>query len=150
MIGLVSDTHGLLRPALATALAGCDLILHAGDVGDMAILDTLREVAPVRAIRGNVDTGAWAAALPDTATVEAAGVRIHVLHDLARLDFDPAAAGVHVVLSGHSHRPGQRRENGVLYVNPGSAGPRRFKLPVSVARLTVGPGELGVEFEEIG
>lgn len=151
MIGLVSDTHGLLRPGVAAAFAGCDLILHAGDVGDPAILDALGRVAPVRAIRGNVDTGPWAAALGETARVEvAAGMSAYVLHDLAQLGFDPAAAGIRVVLSGHSHRPGQSWRDGVLYVNPGSAGPRRFRLPVTVARLLVEAGRGSVEFEDVG
>ena len=146
----MSDTHGLLRPEVATAFAGCDLILHAGDVGDPAILDALGRVAPVRAIRGNVDTGPWAAALAETARVEvAAGMFVHMLHDLADLDLDPAASGIHVVLSGHSHRPGHHCRDGVLYVNPGSAGPRRFRLPVTVARLLVDEGRLAVEFEDL-
>ena len=150
VVGLVSDTHGLLRPAVPEALAGCDLILHAGDVGDPAIIDELGRLAPVRAIRGNVDTGGWAAALPDTAVVEVAGgTVVYMLHDVARLDIDPAAAGFQVVLCGHSHKPGHRRRDGVLYVNPGSAGPRRFGLPVSVARLLVDEGRLSVEFGEL-
>lgn len=128
---MISDTHGLLRPQAIDALAGSDLILHAGDVGDPAILDALRRIAPVTAVRGNIDTGEWANALPDTALVQG----IYVLHNLRELDVDPAAAGYRAVLSGHSHKPGSYRKNGVLYINPGIAGPRRFRLPITLARL---------------
>ena len=130
-IGLISDTHGLLRPRALDALAGSDLILHAGDVGAPAILDALGRIAPVTAVRGNIDQGDWALALPPTAVV--AG--IYMLHNLRDLDLDPAAAGYRAVVSGHSHKPRSYRQNGVLYVNPGSAGPRRFRLPVTLARL---------------
>ena len=134
-IGIISDTHGLLRPEAGRALAGCDAIIHAGDIGKPAVLDGLREMASLTAIRGNVDT--WAEALPDTETVEFGGRRIYVIHDLKELDFDPAEAGYDVVISGHSHKPGQYRKDGVLYLNPGSAGPRRFRLPVALARLVI-------------
>ena len=137
-IGLISDTHGLLREEAARALAGSELILHAGDVGKAEILEKLRTIAPVVAVRGNIDTGAWAAALPMSATVEAGGGRIYVLHDMHQLDFDPAEAGYGMVISGHSHRPGRTEKGGVVYVNPGSAGPRRFRLPITVARLEAG------------
>jgi putative phosphoesterase len=136
-LGLISDTHGLLRPEALAALRGSELILHAGDVGDPRILQQLRGIAPVVAIRGNVDTETWADALPETAVVCAAGVNIYMLHDVHRLDLAPHAAEFGVVLSGHSHKPGQELRNGVLYINPGSAGPRRFQLPITVARLSL-------------
>jgi len=135
ILGLISDTHGLLRPEALAALQGSDLIIHAGDIGDPAILDSLRAIAPVTAVRGNIDKGDWASRLPETAIVEAAGARIYVLHDIHQLELDPAAAGFQIVVSGHSHKPGQSERAGVLYLNPGSAGPRRFRLPVTVARL---------------
>jgi putative phosphoesterase len=146
VVGLISDTHGLLRPEAVRALVGSDLIIHAGDVGGPEILDALRTVAPVVAVRGNVDTGAWASALPATAVAEAGGTLIYVLHDLNELDLDPAAAGFGVVVSGHSHQPARAERGGVLFVNPGSAGRRRFKLPVTVARLDLGRTPWGVEF----
>ena len=131
-IGLISDTHGLLRPEAVEALRGSSLILHAGDVGKPEILEELRKIAPVVAVRGNVDKGDW---LPETAVVETEHGLIYVLHDLKELEIDPAAKGYRMVLSGHSHKPGSEERGGVLYVNPGSAGPRRFRLPVTVARL---------------
>lgn len=146
IVGLISDTHGLLRPEALAALAGSDAVVHAGDVGDPAILAALAAVAPVTAVRGNVDRGAWASALPETAVLEAGGVTLYVLHDVEQLDLDPAAAGFAVVVFGHSHRPGFEIRKGVLYVNPGSAGPRRFTLPVTVGRLTI-PGREGVAVE---
>lgn len=150
IVGLVSDTHGTLRPAVLAALAGSDLILHAGDIGDPGIVAALARLAPVTAIRGNVDRGDWAAAFPATGLVEVApGVRVYMLHDVAALDLDPAAAGFAVVLAGHSHKPGFRWKDGVLYVNPGSAGPRRFSLPVTVGRLRVGQSGLSVEIVEL-
>ena len=135
VVGLISDTHGLLRPEALSALSGSDLILHAGDVGKPEILDALRAVAPVVAVRGNVDTAGWAAALPETAVAEIGSTLIYVLHDINQLDLDPAAAGFGVVVFGHSHQPSRVEKSGVLYINPGSAGPRRFKLPITVARL---------------
>jgi uncharacterized protein len=144
--GLISDTHGLLRPEAVRALAGVDLIIHAGDVGAPEILDALRAVAPVTAVRGNVDTGAWASALPADAVAEVGGTLIYVLHDLNELDLDPAVAGFGVVVSGHSHKPRSSERSGVLFVNPGSAGRRRFKLPVTVARLDLGSKPWSVEF----
>jgi uncharacterized protein len=148
-IGLISDTHGLLRPQALEALRGSELILHAGDVGKSEILKALRELAPVIAVRGNVDTSEWARALPETAVAEAGNVLIYILHDVHALDLNPAAAGFHVVVSGHSHQPGKSERDGVLYVNPGSAGPRRFQLPVTVARLNLGCMPFGVEFVEL-
>lgn len=136
-IGVIADTHGLLRPEAVTALRGSELIIHAGDVGNPAILDKLRALAPVTAIRGNVDRGAWAKALPDTEVVEVAGYLIYVLHDFHDLSLDPAASGFDAVITAHSHRPRVEERNGVLYLNPGSAGPRRFSLPVSLARLRI-------------
>ncbi|MEP7364372.1 MAG: metallophosphoesterase family protein [Acidobacteriota bacterium] len=135
LIGLISDTHGLLRSEAIAALRDCDLILHAGDIGAPEIIDQLRAIAPVHAIRGNVDTGSWAAAFPETMLVETAAALIYMLHDVNQLALDPAAAGAQIVLSGHSHKPSRTERNGVLYLNPGSAGPRRFNLPVTVARL---------------
>ena len=139
-VGLISDTHGLLRPEALAALRGVDHILHAGDIGAAAVLDGLRAVAPITAIRGNNDAAAWAAAIPETELVELGGAWIYLVHDLGDLDIDPAAAGVDVVLCGHSHKPAIFEEEGVLYVNPGSAGPRRFSLPIAVADLMIDAG----------
>ena len=135
MIGVISDTHGLLRPEALAALRGSSHILHAGDVGDIDILDALKQIAPVTAIRGNIDTDGPAAQLPATEVVELEGRLIYLLHSLADLDLKPEAAGMSVVISGHSHRPKVETRNGVLYLNPGSAGPRRFSLPITVAHL---------------
>lgn len=134
-IGIISDTHGLLRPQALAALQGSDLIIHAGDVGDPKILEALRTVAPVFAVRGNVDTEPWARSLPETEVIETELATFYVLHDLHALDLDPAAAGFHIVVTGHSHKPANTERDGVLFLNPGSAGPRRFDLPVTVARL---------------
>lgn len=136
-LGIISDTHGLLRPEAVEALRGVDLIVHAGDVGGPEILTQLKTVAPVFAVRGNVDTQAWAQELPMTAMVEANGASFYVLHNLRELDLKPEAAGVKGVVSGHTHQPGQFEREGVLYLNPGSAGPRRFHLPVTLAILEV-------------
>ena len=149
IIGLISDTHGLLRPEALTALEGSDLIIHAGDVGNPGIVEKLRAVAPVVAVRGNVDKGIWAAQLPMTAVVEAHSALIYVLHDLQQLDLDPAGAGFGLVVSGHSHHPGQTERGGVMYLNPGSAGPRRFRLPVTVARLDLRRSPWNVEFIDL-
>jgi len=142
LIGVISDTHGLLRPEALEALRGSRHIIHAGDVGAPEILDQLAVIAPVTAVRGNVDKGAWAGKLQDAEVVEISGFSIYVLHDLARLDLKPKAAGFEVVVSGHSHVPMQEKRDGVLYFNPGSAGPRRFKLPVSVGKLIVERGRV--------
>ena len=136
-LGIISDTHGLMRPEAVNALAGVTLIIHAGDIGTPEVLDALRAIAPVVAIRGNNDKGNWAQALSETEVVEVGGVALYVLHDVNALDLDPVAAGFHAVISGHSHRPGMAKRQGVLFLNPGSAGPRRFSLPVSVARLSI-------------
>jgi putative phosphoesterase len=135
--GVISDTHGLLRPEALAALAGVDHILHAGDVGDAQILDALRKIAPVTAIRGNIDGSGPCAALPATDLVELGGTAFYLLHDLKKLDLDPVAAGISVVVSGHSHKPAIESRRGVLYLNPGSAGPRRFSLPITVAVVTL-------------
>ena len=137
IIGVISDTHGLLRPEAVEALRGVELILHAGDVGSPEVLDSLKGIAPVVAVRGNNDKGAWAEELPPWEVAEVGVVFIYMIHDVKEIDLSPAAAGFQVVVSGHSHKPSIEERKGVLYVNPGSAGPRRFKLPVSVARLTV-------------
>jgi putative phosphoesterase len=139
-IGVISDTHGLLRPEAVRALRGSDHILHAGDVCGAHVVEELRTIAPVTAVRGNNDHDPWGRELPGTATLELEGVRIHVLHDVS--DLDLAAAGVAVVVSGHSHQPVRVRRGGVLYLNPGSAGPRRFRLPVTVGRLTLRSGRV--------
>ena len=139
----------MLRPQALEALRGSELILHAGDVGKPEILTALREFAQVIAVRGNVDKSEWARALPETAVAEAGRVLIYVLHDVHALDLNPAAAGFHVVVSGHSHQPGKFERDGVLYINPGSAGPRRFHLPVTVARLNLGRAPFEVEFVEL-
>jgi len=145
IVGVISDTHGLLRPQAVEALRGADLILHGGDVGRIEVLDQLRAIAPTTAVRGNVDTAIWATALRLTEVVAAGGLQFYMLHDRAALDLDPAAAGFAAVVSGHTHRPGAEVRAGVLYLNPGSAGPRRFALPVTVARLTIDGGRLSHE-----
>jgi uncharacterized protein len=136
-VGLISDTHGLLRPQAIAALRGSDFIVHAGDIGDPSVLERLSRLAPVTAVRGNVDRGSWASSLPETAVLEVGRIVVFVLHNLDDLDLDPAAAGFRVVASGHSHQPVSREKDGVLFVNPGSAGPRRFRLPVALGRLYV-------------
>jgi putative phosphoesterase len=147
--GVISDTHGLLRPEAVEALHGSDRILHAGDVGAPEILEALAKIAPVTAVRGNVDTASWARALPETEVVEAGGLLIYMLHDRGQLDLKPEAAGFRVVVYGHSHQPKIEEKNGVLYFNPGSAGPRRFRLPVSVGRLMIGAGKVRAELVEL-
>lgn len=138
-IGLISDTHGLLRPQAVDFLRGCAHIVHAGDICGNDVLVALRAIAPLTAVRGNNDTGLWAEVLPLWSRVQLGGTVLHAVHDLAELDIDPVAAGVQVVVSGHSHRPQVHRRAGVLYVNPGSAGPRRFRLPISAAELWIAP-----------
>jgi putative phosphoesterase len=149
-VGLISDTHGLLRDEAVGALRGCGAIVHAGDIGKLEVLEALRKLAPVTAVRGNVDLKhAWSASLPDCTTVSIAHARIHVLHRLADLELDPVAERVACVVSGHSHRPGIERQGGVLYVNPGSAGPRRFRLPVTLAVLEIRPDEVDARIIEL-
>jgi hypothetical protein len=149
-IGLISDTHGLLRPAALDALRGSDFIVHGGDIGDGGILDRLSTLAPVTAVRGNNDRAEWARSLPDADTLRFGEITLHVLHDLADLAIDPGPAGVDIVVSGHSHRPGIERRSGVLYVNPGSAGPVRFKLPVAVGLLQVSGRAIEARIVELG
>ena len=139
-IGVISDTHGLLRPEALDALQGSDHIVHAGDVGEPEILDQLREIAPVTAVRGNVDRGAWARALPTSEVLEADRTAIYVIHILSELDLKPESAGFAAVIYGHSHMPKLETKKGVIFFNPGSAGPRRFNLPVTVGRLTIERG----------
>jgi uncharacterized protein len=148
-VGLISDTHGLLRDAAIEALRGSQLIIHAGDVGKPEILIRLRQLAPVTAVKGNIDQGAWTLELPTTAIVEAGPAIIYVLHDVHQLDLDPAPAGVQIVVSGHSHKPSRTEQSGVIYVNPGSAGPRRFQLPVTVARLDLSATPWKVTFLDV-
>jgi putative phosphoesterase len=149
LLGVISDTHGLVRPEAVNALEGAGMILHAGDIGTPEVLEALRAIAPVVAVRGNNDTGDWAHALPETEVVEVGGVALYVLHDVKALDLDPVAAGFHAVISGHSHRPAMAHRQGVLFLNPGSAGPRRFKLPVSVARLLIRGGAIDATLVEL-
>jgi putative phosphoesterase len=148
-IGLISDTHGLLRPQALRALEGSDLIIHAGDVGDPEILEALKTLAPVFAVRGNVDTEPWALAIPETEVIETEPATIYVLHDVHALDLDPVAAGFQIVISGHSHKPARTEHGGVLFLNPGSAGPRRFDLPVTVAQLDMSRQPWGVAFIDL-
>jgi putative phosphoesterase len=136
-LGIISDTHGLLRAEAAAFLQGCDRIVHGGDIGNTEVLMRLSTIAPVTAVRGNNDKGAWAEAIPETACFEFGGISVYAIHDLSLLDVDPSAAGVQVVVSGHSHKPAIERRNDIVFVNPGSAGPRRFKLPISVAEILV-------------
>jgi putative phosphoesterase len=149
IVGVISDTHGLLRPEAVAPLRGSDYIIHAGDVGDAEILKRLNAIAPLTAVRGNVDREPWARKLPETQVLEAGGVSIYILHSAADLDLKPEAAGFAAVVSGHSHMPKQEVRNGVLYFNPGSAGPRRFKLPVSVGRLVIQGGKVRGEIMRI-
>ena len=149
IVGLISDTHGLLRPGALELLRGSDAIVHAGDIGDPGIVGELARVAPVTAIRGNIDTAAWAHAFPETAVLKIGGATLYVLHDIAGLGLDPAAEGHRAVICGHSHKPRIWCKNGVLYVNPGSAGRRRFSLPVSVGRLVVRDGAVTAEWLEV-
>jgi uncharacterized protein len=148
-IGLISDTHGLLRPQAISFLRGCDHIVHGGDIGHAEILTQLSALAPLTAVRGNNDAGAWADHVALTEFLQIGEVCIYVLHDIAQLDVDPRGAGVHVVVSGHSHRPSVGRRDGVLYINPGSAGPRRFALPISVAELIVADGAVSARLVEL-
>jgi putative phosphoesterase len=148
-IGVISDTHGLVRPEALRALEGAELIVHAGDIGGPEVLDALRAVAPIVAVRGNNDRGPWASGLPDTEVVETGGHSLYVLHDVKTLDLDPRAAGFAAVIAGHSHQPRIDRRDGVLYLNPGSAGPRRFRLPIAVAWLGVDAAGLEAEIRTL-
>jgi len=149
VVGVISDTHGLVRPEAIEALRGSELIVHAGDIGAPEVLDALRALAPVVAVRGNNDTDEWGRTLSETQVVEVGDVHLYVLHDLHGLDVDPVAAGFRGVISGHSHRPLAEERRGVLYLNPGSAGPRRFNLPIAVARLRVSGSSLSAEIIEL-
>jgi len=148
--GLISDTHGLLRPEAIAFLQGCDLIVHGGDICDPAVLDELAKIAPVTAVRGNNDKGDWAKRLRETEMLQVGAAWVYVVHDLADLDIDPVATGVRVVVSGHSHKPRVEERDGVLYVNPGSAGPRRFKLPISIGELIVDGDEVSARTVQMG
>jgi uncharacterized protein len=149
IIGLISDTHGLLRPEAVELLRGSEHIIHAGDIGALEIVGELEKIAPVTAIRGNVDTQPWARRFAETEVVELGGVFLYVIHDANALDLNPKTAGFAAVISGHSHKPLQQVKDGVLYFNPGSAGPRRFKLPISVGRLVIVDGKVSAEILEI-
>ncbi|MDF3935292.1 metallophosphoesterase family protein [Pseudomonas citronellolis] len=144
-LGVIADTHNLLRPEALDALRGCQRILHLGDIGQPAILDGLRQLAPLDVVRGNNDTAAWAEAIPETLALELGGLRLYLIHDLKQLALDPRAEGFDLVLAGHSHKPSQEVRDGVLYLNPGSAGPRRFKLPIALAILTIADGHVDVD-----
>lgn len=146
LIGIISDTHGLMRAQAVKALRGVELIIHAGDLGGPEVLARLTAIAPVQAVRGNTDKGDWARPLPRNRVVEVGGVQLYVLHNLYELDLNPGAAGLAAVIYGHSHRPHSERKDGVLYLNPGSSGPRRFSLPVTLALLQVTGEALKVEF----
>jgi putative phosphoesterase len=148
-IGVISDTHGLLRPEAVEALLGVDLILHAGDVGSPEVLETLKEIAPVVAVRGNNDKGHWAEDLPQWEVAEVGSISIYMIHDVKEIDLVLEAAGFQVVVSGHSHKPSVKKHKGVMYVNPGSAGPRRFSLPVTIARLKVSGEAVSAEVVEL-
>lgn len=149
-LGLISDTHGLLRDSAVTALRGCELIVHAGDVGKPEILDALGAIAPVVAVRGNIDSGDWASKLPLTAMAQAGRSRLFVIHDVRDLEIDPAAEGFQMVISGHSHKAASEWREGVLYLNPGAAGPRRFRLPVTVATLDLDVTPWTMRLVEVG
>ncbi|MGJ7610584.1 MULTISPECIES: metallophosphoesterase family protein [unclassified Variovorax] len=148
-VGLISDTHGLLRPQAVAALQGCDFIVHGGDIGNAGILDALRAMAPLTVVRGNNDREPWAERIAETERVAFGGVQLYAIHDLAQLDIDPPAAGVRVVVSGHSHKPKIEERGGVLYVNPGSAGPRRFTLPIAVAELLIDGDAISARIVEL-
>jgi uncharacterized protein len=149
VIGLISDTHGLIRPQAIEALQGVELIIHAGDIGKPEVVSVLKDVAPVAAIKGNIDSGAWAKLLPDTKLVKAGGMRLYIIHNVKELECDPVARGFHVVVSGHSHKPSISTRDGVLFVNPGSAGPRRFKLPIAVGKLFIQNKQVNAEIIEL-
>lgn len=148
-LGIISDTHGLLRPEAVDFLQGCDRIVHGGDIGNAEVLRRLSAIATVAAVRGNNDTAAWAQKIPETELFEFNGIRVYAIHDLSLLDIDPSAAGIQVVVSGHSHRPLVENRGGTLFINPGSAGPRRFKLPISVAEIMVGGGVITPRIVEL-
>jgi putative phosphoesterase len=148
-VGIISDTHDLLRPKAIDFLRGSDFIIHAGDICDPTVIEELASIAPVTVVRGNNDVGAWARELKETELIEIGGIFIYVIHDLAQLDIDPIAAEIRVVVSGHSHKPAIEHRNGVVFVNSGSAGPRRFKLPISVAELVIAGGSVSARLVEL-
>jgi putative phosphoesterase len=148
-LGIISDTHGLLRPEAAAFLSGCDRILHGGDIGSAEVLAQLAAIAPTTAVRGNNDKGAWADDIPTTEFFEFGGIYVYAIHDLVELDIDPCAAGIQVVVSGHSHKPQIEKRDGVVFINPGSAGPRRFQLPIAVAELFVQNGAISSRIVEL-
>jgi len=145
-VGVISDTHGILRPEALSALQGSDAIIHAGDVGERTILDQLKGIAPFYAVRGNIDTERWCESLPRTEVVQSQNISIYVLHNLRDLDLNPKTAGFQIVVSGHTHKPDAHWDDGVLYINPGSAGPRRFSLPICLARVDLLKIPWNVEF----
>ena len=149
LVGVISDTHGLIRPEALRALKGADIVIHAGDIGKVEVIEMLQSISPVVAIRGNVDQGEWARPFPETEVVEIEQTLIYVLHDLKTLDLDPAKSGFGAVISGHSHNPWITHHNGVMFLNPGSAGPRRFRLPVAVARLQINGSSIDPEIVEL-
>lgn len=149
-LGVIADTHGVLRPEALDALRGCQHLLHLGDIGKPQILDTLRELAPLQVVRGNNDGEAWAESLPERLSLVFGGLRLYLIHDLKQLALDPRAEGIDLVLAGHSHQPLDEVRDGVRYLNPGSAGPRRFKLPISLAILTIAQGRIDVEMITLG
>jgi uncharacterized protein len=149
VIGVISDTHGLIRPEALEALKGAELIIHAGDIGKPEVIDALKDIAPIVAIKGNNDTASWAKSLPDTKLVQAGDMRLFIIHNVKELDCDPVARGYQVVISGHSHKPSVLTRDGVLFVNPGSAGPRRFKLPVAVGKLFIQNHQVNAEIIEL-
>jgi len=149
IVGVISDTHGLVRPEAMAALKGVELIIHGGDIGKAEVLLSLSSIAPVCAIRGNNDRDGWAKKLPDVLKLQINGVRVQVIHDVNELESDPSAAGIHAVISGHSHKPTVIERDGVLFINPGSAGPRRFKLPVTVSKLRLGHKRVSAEIIEL-
>ncbi len=148
-LGIISDTHGLLRPEAVEFLRGCDHIVHGGDIGNTDVLMRLSAIAPVTAVRGNNDDGAWAEAIPETELFEFRGAHVYAIHDLSLLDIDPSAAGIQVVVSGHSHKSVIENRDGILFINPGSAGPRRFKLPISVAEILIEGSALSPRIVEL-
>lgn len=150
IVGVISDTHDLLRPEAVTLLSGVDHIIHAGDIGSARILDDLARIAPLTVVRGNNDREAWARPIPASAVIEIGGRLLYVLHNVAEIDLDPAAAGISVVIAGHSHRPSIVEKNGVMFLNPGSAGPRRFKLPIALATLRITSRAIQPQIHEIG
>ena len=150
IVGVISDTHGLLRAEALELLRGSEHIIHAGDIGSPEIIPALEQIAPVTAIRGNVDTQSWARSFPETEVVELGGLHIYIIHDVNALDLNPKAAGFAAVISGHSHRPKQENKDGVLYFNPGSAGPRRFNLSITVGRIAISGSNLSGDILRIG